>query len=319
MNRLVLLAGAAVLLFPGQAFPAEAAAPPANATYRTIDYPGASFTQANAVIRTSSLLHPVAVVGTYADIQGSHGFLLSGGQYTKLDVPGALSTTALGINAHYEIVGKYRDALTGQECNYKYSQGTYTHILSPCANGLNHDQVRGINNAGALVGRTCCTLPTHSGFVRTPTASNYRLTVPGAEETEIRGIDNSTVPRMVGHYKDSNSHNHGALFTGVASSTGVSFDFAPGAYNTEATGINDAGHIVGSFSDARNRNWRGFVRGGGQGDRTFSYPGAQLTRVNGISNPDSTGRFNVVGTYLASPFNWHGFIATVSPLVPPGH
>jgi uncharacterized membrane protein len=293
----------------------------ANVTYRPIDYPGASQTWANAVNRTSSTFgFLVEVVGTYVDIQGEHGFLLSRGQYTTLDVPGGTSTTALGINDRHEIVGTYRDRNNGLTCNYKYSQGTYTHILDSCDIGHNHDSVRGINNAGALVGRTCCNgLAHHTGFVKSPTFFSNRLDVPGSTETEIRGIDNNAVPRMVGYYRTADGHSHGALFTGNQT-TGMSFDFVPGAYSTVTTGINDSGQIVGWFTDALNRNRRGFLRflDGGQGDITFNYPGGQHTQANGVSNPDSIGRFNVVGTYFPQgSLDTHGFIATLSPELSP--
>ena len=38
-----------------------------------------------------------------------HGFLLSGGGFTALDVPGAAGTVAVGINDHGDIVGAYTD------------------------------------------------------------------------------------------------------------------------------------------------------------------------------------------------------------------
>jgi hypothetical protein len=40
----------------------------------------------------------------------SHGFLLSGGRYTPVDVPGAVSTEAFKINPDGTIVGNYTDA-----------------------------------------------------------------------------------------------------------------------------------------------------------------------------------------------------------------
>src|SRR6266849_2550241 len=54
-------------------------------------------------------------VGTYTDTDGKqHGFLLSGGQFTSIDVPGALvgttgtlPTVARGIGPNGEIVGQF--------------------------------------------------------------------------------------------------------------------------------------------------------------------------------------------------------------------
>jgi uncharacterized membrane protein len=38
-----------------------------------------------------------------------HGFLMSGGGFTTIDVPGATDTCAFGINAPGRIVGSYVD------------------------------------------------------------------------------------------------------------------------------------------------------------------------------------------------------------------
>ena len=58
------------------------------------------------------------IVGKYCDASpclagrpsGGHGFVLSDGRLTTIDVPGALGTAAFGINARREIVGGYFDA-----------------------------------------------------------------------------------------------------------------------------------------------------------------------------------------------------------------
>jgi hypothetical protein len=50
-------------------------------------------------------------VGQYVDAGGTtHGFILTGGNYTTLDVPGSTYSRALGINASGQIVGDYLDA-----------------------------------------------------------------------------------------------------------------------------------------------------------------------------------------------------------------
>jgi len=323
MRHPVVLACVAALFFLVRALPAGAALPEWDISYQAITYPGASRTEANAVNRTSFLLRPVEIVGSYTDIQGSHGFLLSGGQYTKLDVPGGSGTTALGINARHEIVGTYRDH-SGLTCNYKYSQGTYTAILSACAinNGL-HEEVRGINDTGTLVGiSTCCLGPRPAGFMQRPNVFNYATwTVPDATETEIRGIDNSAVPRMVGHYTDSDSSTHGALFS-ANRTTVETYDF-PHAYKTEVTGINDTGKIVGWFEGGHGQYdyTLGFMRDEWHRTRLLNYPAASRTRANGINNPDMIdGSFGVVGTYWDRNGYQRGFIAKVSPkreLAPP--
>ena len=46
---------------------------------------------------------------TYADGAGIHGFSLSEGTFTKIDVPGAILTDVWGINNRGDIVGRYTD------------------------------------------------------------------------------------------------------------------------------------------------------------------------------------------------------------------
>ncbi len=76
-------------------------------TYRTIQFPGASLTNARGI-------NPVGeVVGVYRLANVNHGFLLAEDDFnfTTIDFPGAASTRALGINSRGDIVGTY--ALVG--------------------------------------------------------------------------------------------------------------------------------------------------------------------------------------------------------------
>lgn len=93
-----ILALAAVLVLSTPAY-----ADPRSFVYTTIEYPGATFTQAFGVNAAGD------VVGTYRDASGrQHGFLLSAGVYTSIDYPGAVLTDARGIGPGGEIVGAYR-------------------------------------------------------------------------------------------------------------------------------------------------------------------------------------------------------------------
>ena len=64
------------------------------------------------------------IVGKYCDASpcrtgptGAHGFAISGGRLTTIDVPGALGTGAFGINARRDVVGGYYDS-TGKLHGY---------------------------------------------------------------------------------------------------------------------------------------------------------------------------------------------------------
>src|SRR5262249_11541444 len=80
---------------------------------------------------------------------GTHGFLLSRGTFTTIDVPFATQgTEAFGINNAGQIVGFYADA-SGTH-GFLLSGGAYFTLDDPL--GAN-TQAFGINDAGQIVGR----------------------------------------------------------------------------------------------------------------------------------------------------------------------
>ena len=91
----------------------------------------------------------------------TRGFLLSGGHFVTLNVPGALETSAQGINSSgTNIVGVfYVPRGNGQQLarGFLLKKGVFTTIVVP-----NTDQTYaiGVNNSGEIVGE----------FVRTPSS-----------------------------------------------------------------------------------------------------------------------------------------------------
>ena len=91
-------------------------------------------------------------MGDYVDSDGvDHGFLLSSGVFTTIDVdvPGATDSPASAINDRGEIVGSYLDS-GGIYHGYLLSNGVFTTIDFP---GANHTLLYGNNNKGEIVGR----------------------------------------------------------------------------------------------------------------------------------------------------------------------
>lgn len=72
-------------------------------TLTTIFYPGSFWTSPGAGNPENDL------VGGFGDAHGTHGFLFTGGVFTKLDVPGAIYTYATGISPQKVVVGQYFD------------------------------------------------------------------------------------------------------------------------------------------------------------------------------------------------------------------
>jgi len=86
-------------------------------------------------------------VGTYYNATGGHGFLLSKGAFTTIDVPGASLTYVSGINPDGDIVGQYVNA-TGDH-SFLLSKGAFTTIDVP---GAYSTGAFAINPEGNIVG-----------------------------------------------------------------------------------------------------------------------------------------------------------------------
>ncbi len=69
-------------------------------------------------------------------------------QFTQIDVPGAILTTALGINPQGEIVGLYVDS-SGNLHGFLLSDGAFTTIDVP---GATLTVADGINSGGDIIG-----------------------------------------------------------------------------------------------------------------------------------------------------------------------
>lgn len=94
------------------------------------------------------------IAGFYDDAADTtHGFLLSKGTFTTIDVPGALFTAVTDINNAGVMIGAYDDTAGGcvaGNCHgFVLRQGTFTTIDFP---GASHTEVLGINDAGEIVG-----------------------------------------------------------------------------------------------------------------------------------------------------------------------
>jgi probable HAF family extracellular repeat protein len=83
----------------------------------------------------------------------------------------------------------------------------------------------------------------------------------------------------------------------------------PGAIFTEASGINDAGQIVGSFADNSGFG-HGFLDTGGSFTQ-IDVPGAIFTEASGINDAGQ-----IVGRIADSTLDQHGFLATPVSAVP---
>jgi len=195
--------------------------------------------------------------------------------FTQIDVPGASSTQAFGINDAGQIVGGFADSTGGH--GFLFTGGSFTQIDVP---GASVTQAQGINDAGQIVGAFNDSTGAFHGFLDTG-GSFTPIDVPGASSTQAFGINDAG--QIVGSFFDPSTGGHGFFTT----NTGGSFTQidVPGALRTQALDINDAGQIVGFF-DAREDlgfSTHGFLDTGGSFTQ-IDVPGAGFTVAFGIND-----------------------------------
>jgi uncharacterized membrane protein len=222
--------------------------------FTTIDFPGASATAARGINSEGEIVGLYCLQGpvpTLCNGTGLHGFLLSKGVFTTIDVPGAAYTTADGINPEGDIVGDYATtvgpcgAVPNQGCHgFLLSKGTFTTIDFPGALGTT---ARGMNPKGEIVGFYLNETGFH-GFLFSNGAFTS-IDVPGASLTTAFGINPEGT--IVG-----SEDNDGFLLRKGAFTF---FGFPAAGVTTIALGINPEGDIVGFYFTGAFANLHGFL------------------------------------------------------------
>jgi hypothetical protein len=211
--------------------------------------------------------------------------------FTRILVPGSVSTEATGIDGSGQVVGTYRNA-DGTFHGYVFDGTTYRTVDFP---GAGHTYLFGLDGSGRTVGSYGTTLsgPYHGLIVEADTFSSFDFP---AHETDGRAINSGG--QIVGIYDAGpGTPDHGYLKTGDAY---TSID-VPGANDTQAFGINDAGTITGTYRDAAGLH--GFFYSAGRFG-AINFPEASQTLVAGINNAGA-----VVGSsQRGAGANVHGFV-----------
>ena len=282
--------------------------------FETVDYPGAVATYPVAIVGD-------VIVGNYLDANSvSHGFALSEGAFTSVDVPDAGSgarqgTFPIGMSKDMAIAGSYIDSNNVTHGFSRSRAGAITHIDIPGAisqyippiggiplpvMGAAGTQVNGINEVGQIVGSYRTSPYPEFGFLR------GFLWSQGGEITliDIPGVEFFTVPSAI---------NEKGEIVGGASSTPfvhpfyrssngefTSFD-VPGALAGISAGINGKSEVVGIYFDGKFQT-HGFYRSSRGQITTIDPPGSVLTVFIAISEKGV-----IVGSYLDANNVYHGF------------
>jgi uncharacterized membrane protein len=201
-------------------------------------------------------------VGTYF-ASGRHGFLLSKGNFTTIDVPGASDTFANGINPKGDIVGTYfQSCFPCSTHGFLLSNGVFTTIDFPGA--LSNTVIvgtllNGINAEGDIVGYYASvkigSIDVHThGFLLSKGVFTT-IDFPLGGDTQARGIN--LEGDIVGTYGFSGL----PVIHGFLLSKGVftTIDLPGALLQTIPSGINPGGDIVGTYSLSVNLVQHGFL------------------------------------------------------------
>src|SRR5512146_1977110 len=134
-------------------------------------------------IHLSSVVFCILLTGIMVLWWAPHHVRAESWTFTSIDVPGAYSTVAFGINNSGQIVGSYSEQ-SGTFHGYFDTRGSFTEIDVP---GASSTATFDINSAGQIVGYYHDAHGDH-GFLETR-SSFVTITVPGATNTEAFGIN----------------------------------------------------------------------------------------------------------------------------------
>jgi len=225
-----------------------------NGTFTTLDAPGVVFPGPPTTGGTfPTAINPQGdIVGYYNDSSGGvRGFLLSGGTYTTIDVPGSNGTTSpAGINARGDIVGSYFDSSSGQGRGFVLRDGMMTTIAVP---GALSTGAGGINSRGDIVGSYFeGPLFASHGFLLTREGTLTSIDVPGGTpgSTQAAGINSGG--DLVGTYQDSDGFLSTWLRRGGTFTAPITELFETQLCECQGIpmGINSRGDLVGLYYDA---------------------------------------------------------------------
>ncbi|MGR3311482.1 MAG: hypothetical protein ACUZ77_12015 [Candidatus Brocadiales bacterium] len=305
--------------------------------YNTIDFPGANETYADQINDAGQIIGEYEVfVG--ADQDGTfntfeyHSFLRDAdGSFSTIDFPGADETYANQINDAGQIVGVYYIYDLDQDGTFnpfefhgflRDADGSFSTIDFP---GADRTSAHQINDAGQIVGVYYIYDPDQDGtfnpsafephgFLRDADGSFSTIDFPGADETYADQINDAG--QIIGEYivfvdtDQDGTFNTWEFHSFLRDADGSlsTMDF-PGANETYADQINDAGQIIGEYEVFD--DWHSFLRDADGSFSTIDFPVGDWTYAYQINDAGQ-----IVGRYIFdadqdgtfNPFEFHGFL-----------
>ncbi|MFO0757546.1 MAG: hypothetical protein U0359_13705 [Byssovorax sp.] len=298
---------AAALLFTGGAARAEAQRPYTFTTFDAPDAAGATFTIGINNHRDLS--------GSYIGAEGLfHGYVVLGGAYQPIDVPGASQTVVTGINDSRVITGVYFDA-AGFQHGFQLKHGQVTTIDDPDAVetvGIPFEFGPGLgtatfntNASGRVVGQYADAAGYSHGFFLDGGVF-HTIDVAAASHDPAMGTEVIALNDkgdLGGSYRVSGfPFCHGFVSYGGQMFT-LDVPAAGGTFGTQVNSINNRGEVAGPYTDPSDQ-MHGFIYKNGQ-FRTVDYPGSFFSEIDTINDHG-----DIVGEYVGADGALHGYMAT---------
>jgi hypothetical protein len=289
-----------------------------NRTFINENFPGSTQTQVTG-------LNDLGVtVGFWSDMNNANatnanfGFYKKGGRFHTVNFPTAFNSTPpvnqlLGVNDHNVAVGFYTDA-KGNNHGYTFSIARHRfHAVK--IRGAVSVTATAINNWGDIAGF----FTNRAGATKSFLWTRGRLITfahRGATMTQAFGVNDHR--EVVGAYtvgKAENALTHGFTWTPRHGFTTV--DNPNGRGTTTINGLNNAGHLVGFYTDAKG-NTHGFLLARQHHVAPAPMPTATPTNT-ATATPTATPTNTATGTPTATPTNTATGTPTATPTgsVPP--
>jgi probable HAF family extracellular repeat protein len=211
----------------------------------------------------------------------------TGFTFSDVVYPGALTTSAIGINdlksagafitsvETGQIVGVYEPPPFSNNFGFMDNSGTYTQI----SGSLTNPTPMGINNKELVVGYYLFgsgSSSTFHGYVQNGTGTPVDIAYPGSTATYAQGINDDG--QIVGGYTDSANKGHAFLYNYGGDKSFETYD-GPGATGTQAYGINGSGQVVGIFVDSTGAD-HGFIWNAGTDGSDVILPFPYVDSIN---------------------------------------
>ncbi len=220
--------------------------------YRNENFPHSVQTQVTGLNDRGVTVGFWSDMNTASQMNDNFGFYSVGGHFHSVNFPTTRNASPpvnqlLGVNNGDVAVGFYTDA-NGNDHGYRYNIARH-RFRSVTIRGASSLTAAAINNMGDVAGFFTGSGGVTKAFLMRPGGHTTRLAYPGATMTQAFGVNDAR--EVVGVYQTGTGDNakmHGFTWTSRHGFKTVDDPHGRGA--TTINGVNNAGDLVGFYTDA---------------------------------------------------------------------